>query len=508
MISNRLNRGADMRRVVFLGVGGLELAIAAVLAYTGQQLPAPAEVEQGFDRMDGVTEQASRQVGLMRRQVVDVRRPGLQRDAAKLKENTKTVTGILKAQQVDFATVANLKDSLAQVAAGLDGLSDTLDADKVGQLGVGLGETADFLDKSVVPAAERSAESLDRATADLARDAARLSAMLKEAPPDLKAAKEVYDGLGRFDEGLERMARLLDPKRLDAIRDGFSGLETSLSLTAGQAEQLSKYTYPQIRVKGLRIETEEKPFWPQGDEVAAGLRKSVEGVRAAQKELGDVGEHLPALRQSLEESRKSLAQTRASLGQALKQRDKLEPLLRDVPLQSARLAEDLPKLGQELAQVMRDTKKMRDVAVALRKAQQGIEATTQKWPAMKTGLLKTATVVRAAANQLDRVLQRRQEYEAALAQTTELADTFAATVPVFTDEVVVRLDEQEKALADMERSLDDARSVIPAYKRSARDVVSAGRLLAWLVAALIGLHGTFLLAENWRRPTRGMGPPA
>src|SRR5262245_39909973 len=130
-------RGSVMRRVVLLVVGALELAIAGVLIHTGQRLPAPAEVERGFDRMDGATHQASRQVGILRRQVTEVRRPEVQAAATKLKGQTKTVTAMAQAQQVDFATVASLRDSLAQVATGLDGLAETLDPDKVAELGTG-----------------------------------------------------------------------------------------------------------------------------------------------------------------------------------------------------------------------------------------------------------------------------------------------------------------------------------------------------------------------------------
>src|SRR5207244_2259625 len=98
-------------------------------------------------------------------------------------------------------------------------------------------------------------------------------------------ARDIHDSLGRFDEGLEKMLKLIELKRLDAIKDGFAGMETALDTTAGEVERLSGYTYPHVKMGGkLKIEMEQKPFWPNGEKVSGGLRKATEGVRAAQKE--------------------------------------------------------------------------------------------------------------------------------------------------------------------------------------------------------------------------------
>src|SRR5258708_242143 len=127
------------------------------------------------------------------------------------------------------------------VGAGFDRVAKTT-------LGTGRGETAKYLDDSVIPISGRAADQLDESAASLGKDAEKLSSLLKEAAPDLKAAREVHDSLGRFNEGLEKMLKLLELKRLDAIKEGFSGLETSLSTTAGGVERPSGHTYPKGKV--------------------------------------------------------------------------------------------------------------------------------------------------------------------------------------------------------------------------------------------------------------------
>jgi ABC-type transporter Mla subunit MlaD len=487
-----------MRRLVFLTFGILELVIAGILVYLGFSLPRPSEIGTGFDRAEKTARGASRQVGALRRQVVEVRRPEMLQLAERIQSQTDNVTSTLKKQRVDYETVASLRTSLADVAMGLEGIAETLDPDRIGRLGSGLGETARYLDESVLPISGKAADQLDELAESLGKDGEKLTTLLKEATPDLKAAREVHDSLGRFNDGLEKMLKLLELKRLDAIKDGFSGLETSLSTTAGEVERLSGHTYPKVKVSGLKVEVEEKPFWPNGAKVAEGLRKATDGVRAARKELGDVGSDLPELRKSLEESRKIVAQTRAALGQALKQQDQMESLLRDMPARTAKVAQDLPKLGRLFARLLRDTDRLRELSASLRQAQKGIDNAVAHWPDLRKSLRQSANLLKASSAQLEKALQNRNEYELTVKESTELADTFAHMAPLFVEQVTTQLSEQEHSLSDLERSLDEVGDTIPPLRRSAVDVITAGRLLAWLMALVVGLHGGFTISDQIR----------
>src|SRR5260370_3395404 len=176
-----------MRRIVFLTLGILELVVAAILAYLGLSLRCPSEVSAGFGGVEKTTRGVSGQGGTLRRQVAEVRQPEMLQLAQKLQTQTESVTATLKKQHVDYETVASLRTSLSDVATGLDGIAETLDPERIGQLGTGLGETAKYLDDSVIPISGKAADQLDETAAALGKDAEKLSSLLKESAPDLTA---------------------------------------------------------------------------------------------------------------------------------------------------------------------------------------------------------------------------------------------------------------------------------------------------------------------------------
>ena len=178
--------------------------------------------------------------------------------------------------------------------------------------------------------------------------------------------------------------------------------------------------------------------------------------------------------------------------------DKLEQLLRDIPERTAKLADDLPRLAREIAKLLRETKQLREVATGLRLAQKGFDATVAQWPDLRKGMKQTSSLLKTSAKQLDVVIQNRTEYETSLNQSTELADTFSKMVPLLAEQVSSQLGEQEQSLGDLEKSLDDVGDTFPEVKQSAVDMLAAGRVLAWLFAGIVGLHGTFLVVENRR----------
>jgi hypothetical protein len=482
-----------MRRAVFLTLGVLEVLVAVVLAVFGWQLPGESDVDETFGRAERVTQRTGDQVKLLEKQVHDLRRPELQDLARQLQDQSRTVTSTLKSQQVDFDQVRTVSGALGDVASGLDGFAQTLDGDNVGKIGEGLGATASFLDEKVAPSAGSAAGRLEESTALLGEDARRLRELLKQAPPDLKATREVHDSLGRFNEGLDRMHELLKAQRLGAMREGFRGLETSLTTGAEQVERLAGYYYPVVTFRGLKPEVEQRKFWPDGDKIADGMRKAAAGAKAADEEMAALEADLPKLRASLEESRKVAVRTREGLALALAQQDKVEALMRSAPESAARLAEEMPKLGADLARILRETEKLKEVAAMLRQAQKGIDAAVGRWPELRASLSRSAVVLKATQQQLDAALARRQEYEGALKQTIVLAETFATVLPLYLESLDRQLQEQEQGLADLGRGIEEVGESLPAYAAATNRLVTTARLLAWLVAVVVALHGAYLL---------------
>jgi hypothetical protein len=486
--------------VILFSLGSLESAIAVVLICFGWSLPGKQEVEQSFQSVERATRRTGDQVDFIRAQVHDLRRPELKELATRLQEQTRLVARTLRKQKIDYTTLATVSDSLGQVAEGLDNTAQTLNPESVAKIGEGLGHTADFLDERLIPAAATTADDLDASLAGMRKDAKQLATLLRSTSPNLAAAQEIHDGLARFSEGLARMNVALKLDNMAVMRDGFKGLESSLTSGAEQVEELSGYTYPVVTFSGLRPEVEQRKFWSKGDDIARGMRKAAEGVKGASKELDRLAAELPKLRETLDESRRVAEKTRDTMAAALKQRDQVEPLLKQVPEQAARMAEALPRLGGDLAKILRDTDKLKDVAIALRQAQQSIDMAVEHWPQMRTTMGRSAAVLRATQSQLNQALENRQEYEAAMRQTILLAETFAILLPDFTEQIDRQLAENEFALKDLGQSIHEVGTTVPVYERTAVRMVQTARLLLWLLGPIFALHGLYLVWSG--RPRR------
>jgi hypothetical protein len=484
-----------MRRIVFLSLGVLELLSALVLVYFAGQLPGTGEVEDTRVRADCVTKQIGMQVQRLRDQfrMLRERRPQLQALAKGLEKQMRIVNDQLKTQRIDYNTVVVLSDALGDVANGLEGLSNTLDPKSMEQFGQGLKVAADFLEKQVGPAADKAAGELDKTTNDLRADAKRLSALLRAAPPDLKAARDIHDSLIKFDEGLERISRLLKVDRITTMREGFKGLEESLKTGAQQVGRLSGFSYPVVTFNGLKPMVEQREFWPEGEQIAEGMRKAAKGATAAAEELQLLSKDLPTLRQSLEESRKVTATTREVLATALKQQDKVESLLRNVPEHAARLADELPKLASSLSKILRETGTLKEVGVLLRQTQKGVETAMNRWPELRKNLGRSSVLLRGTQTQLKDVLTHHAEYEASLLNTLALSRTFSSALPLLTEQLEMELGDQEQALSNLGNSIEDVNTALPACARSASGILQTTRLLLVLMAAIFALHGSYLI---------------
>jgi uncharacterized phage infection (PIP) family protein YhgE len=486
-----------MRRFALAGLGLLELAVAAVIVLLARQLPAPEKIARNFEHVRKATSGAVRQVDLLRQQVEELRDQDFTFAAKELRDNTRAVAATLQNTRVDFQTLEALAGALGDVARGLTGWADTIDAERLKKISEGLGTTASFLEDNVVGSAMKAATSLEEAVAGLEADARRLSKLLQQAPPDLKAARDMHDGLARFDEGLAALERLLKLEHLGAIRDGFAGMQTSLSTTAEQVNKIGGLSYPVFKFNGFRApEVEMKPFWPDGAKIGEGLRKAVGGVEAANKQLEGLQKDLPAIRAGLAESRKAVAQTRQALAASLKEQGEIDSLLKSVPKQSAALAEELPKVGKSFARMLRETQRLKDVSTALRQAQKLLDESSTQWPELAKAMKQSATVLNAAQKQLTRALGKRDEYEDALHSTAELAKVSAELLPLLTDRLDVRLGEQEQSLQQMASGLNEVNDSLPAVESATIDIMGTLRWLLWLTAALVGLHGAFVIGTN------------
>jgi hypothetical protein len=487
-----------MRRTVFFVLVSLEAAAASVLFLVAAALPSTADVQQASARLLRVSTAAGRQVSGLRAQaaVIRKRQPQMLYAARQLERQVQAVSADVRHRDFRGVGVSAVGDALDNIADGLDGMASTLGPEGLGQFGKGLGATADYLDGQVAPTALRAADALDDAARALRTDAGRLEAVLKGSPLELKAARAMVDSLTRFEEGLGRMQKLTGMKNFRAMREGFKGLETSLDSGAEQVEKASGYTIPKVTVKGLRLQVDEQPFWPEGKNIAAGMRKGAVGCAAAGKEMDAVEKELPKLRASLGQSRQVVAATRQALASALANEEKLAPVLESLPRTLGRLARELPALAVELARMLRQTARLADVATALRLAEKNLSAASARWPKLRGNLTKSAALLRTTRKELKHALAHRREFEQTVRESVEAATSVAETAPAFLEELGEGLEQQEASLGELAESIEQVNEAVPAAARSAARLLALVRVLLVLVGGTVAVHACWVLTKN------------
>jgi hypothetical protein len=306
--------------------------------------------------------------------------------------------------------------------------------------------------------------------------------------------------LGQLVDALGRVAPPERLKHFVALRDGLKGMETALTTGAEQIERMSGYTYPVVTFQGLKPRVENKSLWPEGGKIAEGLRQASRGASTAAKEMAALTDDLPKIQKALEESRKVAVATREALGEALKNREKVEPLLKDVPTHAARLADELPRLGGDLAKVLRDTARLKEVAASLRQADQSFESAAKVWPELRKVLTRSATLLRDAQARLRPALDRPEDYERAVQDTRLMARTFSEALPLVTDQLEDDLYEQEKSLGRLRDSVKHLTASLPEVSATAGNVLHTARLLIALTALVFALHGAYVILTLFEKP--------
>lgn len=484
-----------MPRLLLRLLGVLELTCAIFLVGIAWQLPGPSEVRETANRLENVSRDASRQVEVLRQQCIALRerQPALLQLTRRLETQLQLVAAQLKGRSLQGNDLDTITQALGQIADGLDAVATSLDPKGIATIGKGFGVTASYLDHKLLPAAETAAQSLLKTSETMKVDTSRLSRILEDTPVELKTAKAMMQSLKTFEDGLDRLSKLAKVDQLQTMREGFTGLQTALSSGADQVDKMSKYTMPKVSFKDLQLKVEEKDFWPDAKTVAQGMRTAAKGCEAAGKELQAFQKELPRFRASLEESRKVVTVTRQALEQTLAQQEKLEPVLERLPRQIARLASDLPQLAAELARILRETARLKEVASSLREAEKAISTAALNWPALRTGLTKSATLLRTTQKQLQGILANREDYQSMLDQSIQLTSMFAQSLPVLLQQLESGLEQQEESLANLGDSIDQVSEAIPGAAQTTRRLLRMIRLLLLLVAITVLVHAGYLL---------------
>jgi chromosome segregation ATPase len=234
-------------------------------------------------------------------------------------------------------------------------------------------------------------------------------------------------------------------------------------------------------------------------EAAAGFESLADSIQPNQ--VGDLGDGLgeaaaflerivPASSKAAEELEKAADALRAD---TVKHQEKAATLPKDIRVKTARPAEELPALSKDVAQLLRGTEKLKEVAQTLRQAQKSAQAARERWPEPQKALVRSAALLRATRKQLKTILDNPQQYEAARQQGVRVGETLAVMVPLLTEQLNGQLTDQDEGLSELGQSIDEVGDLLPAYGHTLSRLLQIGRLLAWLVAAVTCLHGVYLM---------------
>lgn len=494
-----------MKRWLFPTLGLLELLGAAALCWMASQLPGGQEVRAGFERARAATGTAAAHVANLRGEVKRLRDPSLGRVAEQLVEASRAVADASRQRTLDFATIQALRDATQQAGTGIGRLAAGVDPASVEKVADGLTASATLLEERVVPAATRAAEALENSSRGMQATASEFARVVRAAPLDLAPLADLNDGLGRFDEGLASVHATLDPRRLRSMREATEGAAGVATEGARLAERAAGVRYPVVRFQGLQPVVRSQPFWPEGAELSADLRKVASGVSAMSRELTSLGDELPRIQGAVAASRKAIESTRKVLATALANRTAAETVLKELPAQATRLAAELPRVTGELSRGLEATHSLHDLALALREAANGLRALSADWPQLREGLKGSAALLQVTSGELDDVLRNREAYEASRARLASVSNALSVAVAASGAGLDDQVDRSERLLNEFGASLREVEATLPGWGGLASRMVRSMRLFVLLFAAIVALHGTSLLASE--SPLAGRSAP-
>jgi hypothetical protein len=425
-----------MRRNLFLGIAVIETVLACAFVIIGWQIPRPSAADQSFDRADQTTRSAAKQVHLFRGQIGEIRQKDFPKIARQLKNRAETVVGNLRTASIDFATVEAISAALATSSRDLEIWSDALNAEKY------LAALADLNDEAIHPSEERGAAPAS--TSPAAGDIDRGLFGLWQRPELTTKAHDTAP------HDLDDARRLNGPKCVEgflAIRGRCAELEHNLDSTIRQVQILSSVSLPVLSLGSAPGGVEMRPLWPEGRIIATELQKSLDVVKAFNQRLNLIAGAAP--------------QTSRDLA------DRNHP----------------------------SADRFRELATELGKNSRELRQTLRTWPALVETMRSSALALKSSQRQLEAVLSQRAFCEHAVSDRGEITGAAEDLFDSCTAQFDARLDEQEKALGQMETGFNDIANTLPPVKQTANDVLLALRWMFWLVAGFIGAHGAFVACD-------------
>ena len=149
-----------------------------------------------------------------------------------------------------------------------------------------------------------------------------------------------------------------------------------------------------------------------GRQDRARMHEAAAGVKAADKELATLGAELPKVRPPPSRAAIRSWRRRGRLWPPFSSiAHSIEPLIKSLPETAAQLADDLPKLSKELSATLRETQKLKEVAVGLRATQGQLDKSVAAWPEARKTLLSAVEGLKVNRDRLDRAIGQQTQHQ-------------------------------------------------------------------------------------------------
>ena len=468
-----------MRRRILMCIGILEMLAAGVFVVFSFAIPQRQAVSQTFERMEKVGRSAEKQVQLMREQVAEVRHKDFPKAFGELRAQTHAVSKNLN-QSIDFRAIEAASNALADLFKKMDGWSGTLDPGKY-LVDEGSATVNESFDDHMSHSILAAVGSWEKCANDLELDVCAVLS-LASLPSNDKNSRALDASAANCVTDLTNLEKSLAAGSSESNRSGLVGSERSLDKLVGQAETISEAVYPTLSANGT---SEMRSVWPDGKRAVAALREARDRVQKCNRELDDVARGLVPVRTRFEKGNRGAS---------------FAPACDDAMW----IVERLRKVCAAIADAVKSMGRIRGYAREIRKTQEGIEQAMRNWPELVETMHRSASIFASSRKRLEMLLAQREHYEQALKSSLQLVRTTEDLLRTGTTKLDVRLGEQEYSLGQVEHGINEANESLPAVARSAGDLVQAIRWAMWIVAALVGLHGLFVVVgAGPRRSSRG-----
>ena len=230
-------------------------------------------------------------------------------------------------------------------------------------------------------------------------------------------------------------------------------------------------------------------------------RNLAKGLRQVAVKLNLASKLLPEFRAAVSDSIKTVDGAKGMLDNALKQRDAIEPVLKDLPKQFVFLSEEFPKLTLKFTDLIRETSKITQTAKVLRETSMRTRAACEGLPQIQASISRGTKLLASSQQQLKHVIVNRDKYDMALQQTVVTLESLSVTIPATKSQIDQRLHEQKVILAGFEGTAQETQEMVSAYLASLRYTV---KLLKFLLFSAIAITAGSFLFRNWGTSALGV----